>query len=265
MGLEGADLARSWPRVAGVAAETVVPVRGKPRRARLALPPTDVRGTIVFVHGSGEATADDFSWYSDQLNEFGVACLVVDKVMDGYTTTRRDFDALAADASEALAWAREQSELQHAPTALLGYSEGSWVATIAAARNPGLVDLVVLCSAPLVRPRNQTSYHWANLVPGRPRLVRALRRALMWVAMALFTDYGNIDVTAALKSIPAPVVLVLGEDDPTVDVALALRVFGHTRHSSPLPIVVPGSDHALPPNGAWISQVASIVVAGHRA
>lgn len=248
-----------------MAAEVVVPVRGKPRRARLNLPSSDVRGTVVFVHGSGEATADDFAWYTDQLNELGVACLVVDKVMDGYTATRRDFDGLAADAGEALAWAREQSELQHAPMALLGYSEGSWVATLAAARNPGSVDLVVLCSAPLVRPRSQTSYHWANLVTGRPRFVRALRRALMWTAMALFTDYGNIDVTAALESIPAPVVLVLGEDDPTVDVALALRVFGRTRHGSPPPIVVPGSDHALPPDSAWISDIAAILVSGHRA
>jgi pimeloyl-ACP methyl ester carboxylesterase len=248
-----------------VGAEVVVRVRGKPRRARLDLPSADVRGTIVFVHGSGEATADDFAWYTDQLNELGLACLVVDKVMDGYSTTRRDYDALAADAGEALAWARAQSELEHAPMALLGYSEGSWVATMAAARNPGLVDLVVLCSAPLVRPRSQTSYHWANLVPGRPSFVKAVRRALMWVAMALFTDYGNIDITAALTALPVPVVLVLGEDDPTVDVALALRVFARTRHDSPSPIVVPGSDHALPPDSAWISQVASILVATQQA
>jgi hypothetical protein len=32
----------------------------------------------------------------------------VDKVMDGYTQTRRHYDALADDAGDALRWARQQ-------------------------------------------------------------------------------------------------------------------------------------------------------------
>jgi len=67
-----------------MADEVAVPVRGALRRAKLHRPATRTHGTIVFVHGSGEATVDDFAWYTDQLTDLGIACLVVDKVMDGY-------------------------------------------------------------------------------------------------------------------------------------------------------------------------------------
>jgi pimeloyl-ACP methyl ester carboxylesterase len=245
-----------------VIVEDAVPVRGVPRCARLALPDAEVMGTIVFVHGSGDATADDFAWYTAQLNGLGAACLVVDKVMDGYGRLRRDYDALASDAVEALAWAHSQPGLQGSPVALLGYSEGSWVATKAAARHPELVDLLVLCSAPLTRPRSQTAYHWAHLKPSRSSPARTLRHLLMAAALAALSDYGNVDITADLRSIPAPVVLVLGEDDPTIDVDRACRIFADTRGNVPPPILVPRADHALPPDSDWVAQVAGLLITG---
>ena len=95
-----------------MADEVAVPVRGALRRAKLHRPATRTHGTIVFVHGSGEATVDDFAWYTDQLTDLGIACLVVDKVMDGYSQTRRHYDALADDAGDALRWARQQPDTQ---------------------------------------------------------------------------------------------------------------------------------------------------------
>ncbi|MBN9105760.1 MAG: hypothetical protein J0I14_12225 [Propionibacteriaceae bacterium] len=87
--------------------------------------------------------------------------------------------------------------------ALLGYSEGSWVATPATARRPDLVDLLVLCSAPLTRPWSQTTRHRANTRAGAPRALRILRHALMWTAMTTLSD-GSLDITSDLRSIPAP-------------------------------------------------------------
>lgn len=155
-------------------------MRGLPRRGRLHVPIGPVRGTIVCVHGSGGGSAEGFDWLTRRLSDLGIASLVVDKVMDGYTGTRRDYRAFAADACDALRWVHDQVELRYAPFALLGYSEGSWVAIKAAARAPYLMDLVVLCSAPLTPPRHQTAYHRANLKPGLPRLVRLLRFGLVW-------------------------------------------------------------------------------------
>ncbi len=223
-------------------------------------------GLVVFVHGSGAAGADDFAWYADQLTGLDVACLVVDKVMDGYTGLRRDYNELARDTTEALVWARAQPGLAGVPVGLLGYSEGSWVATKAAARTPDIVDLLVLCSAPLTRPRNQTAYHRAKAGrnPRRRSPLGWLRYAATWAAMAVLTDYGNCDITEDLKTIPAPVALILGEDDPTLDVALACRIFHQTRHNTPAPIIVRGADHALPPDSPWIAQIADMLVTGPK-
>lgn len=240
--------------------EAKVPVRGVLRPAVLHRPSTPPRGLIVFVHGSGEGTVEFFSWYAGQLNDLGVACLVVDKVMDGYTGLRRDYDALADDAGEALKWAHGRPEFARIPMGLLGYSEGSWVATLAAARYPELVDLVVLCSAPLTRPRDQTAYHRAHAHTGSPAPLRGLRYAAMWTAMALLSDYGNCDTTEELAAIPAPVVLVLGAEDPTLDVDRACRTFERIRHGVPAPILVPGADHALPADSEWVARVAEMLL-----
>lgn len=96
-----------------------------------------------------------------------------------------------------------QPQPKDSPVALLGYSEGSWVATPATARRPDLVDLLVLCSAPLTRPWSQTTRHRANTRAGAPRALRILRHALMWTAMTTLSD-GSLDITSDLRSIPAP-------------------------------------------------------------
>lgn len=240
--------------------EVVVPVRGAPRAAALHLPTGRPLGTVVFVHGSGPGSAGGFPSLCERFASLGIACLVVEKVMDGYTMLRRDYDALAADARDAVAWARGRPELRERPLALLGYSEGGWVATSAAALAPELVDLVVLCSSPLTTPRSQTAYHWANLNPRAPRAARRLRHALMWIAMAILTDYGNQDTTARLRSIAVPVVLVLGAKDPTVDVDRAFDVFARVRPDDSA-ILVPDCDHHLPAGAEWTSRVARLIAA----
>lgn len=236
-----------------------VPIRGRHCRAALHLPNGDTEGLIVFVHGSGPAGIDDFAWYTSQLNDLGVACLVVEKVMDGYTGLHRGYDLLAADACDALRWASSRPDFRGVPIALLGYSEGTWIVTKAAARSPELIDLLILCAAPLTRPRSQIAYHRANANPHRTALTRILRYAATWTVMATLTDYGNSDITDDLRSIPVPVVLVLGAEDSTIDIGLACRIFEETRQGTPPPILVPGADHALPTDSAWVNKIAAML------
>lgn len=121
---------------------------------------------------------------------------------------------------------------------------------------------MVLCSAPLTRPRTQTAYHRANADTSRPWPIRLLRYAGTWIPMAALTDYGNQDITSDLTAIPVPVLLVLGADDPTIDTPKATRKFARSRTGGPAPIIVPDADHGLPPNSDWIHKVADTLLGG---
>ncbi|NNC13843.1 alpha/beta hydrolase [Planctomonas sp. JC2975] len=228
--------------------EVAVPVRGEPRPASLYLPDGDVAGTIVFVQGSGPGTAGGFPSLGARFASLGIACLIVEKVMDGYTKLRRDYDTLACDARDALVWAHSRPDLERRPVALLGFSEGGWVSTKAAALAPELIDLLVLCSSPLTTPRAQTAYHQANADPGSSRTMRRIRYGLAWAIMSL-ADYGDCDVIPLLRSVPVPVVLAVGADDPTIDVGLARDVFVRNRPHDPAPFIVSESGHHLMRNG----------------
>ncbi|ROR97393.1 alpha-beta hydrolase superfamily lysophospholipase [Salana multivorans] len=229
---------------------TALVVRGVQRRALLTLPPA-ARRVVVLVHGSGHGDAEGFGPYREALAELGCASLVVDKAMEGYSALRRDYDALARDAAETVAWVHRR--LPGLPVSLLGYSEGSWVALKAASLVP--IDRLVLCSAPLVRPKEQTAHHWAaehGHLPGPLRRCGALvvRTVLGW------TDYGDVDPRPDLARLGVPVLLVLGGEDRTLDVAGAARVLEeHVRGERA--VVVERSGHALPADGRWLHRVAA--------
>ncbi|MHA7987449.1 alpha/beta hydrolase [Rathayibacter sp. CAU 1779] len=241
-----------------MALEVAVPVRGEARPASLYLPEGDVSGTIVFVQGSGPGSAGGFPSLGARFASLGIASLVVEKVMDGYTNLRRDYDALARDALDTLAWAHARPELENAPVTLLGFSEGGWVSTKAAALAPELIDLLVLCSSPLTTPRAQTAYHRANADPSSSRAMRRLRYGLTWAIMSL-ADYGDCDTIPQLRALPVPVVLAVGADDPTIDVDLARAVFTRNRPNDPAPLVVAGSGHFLPADSEWTTAVAALI------
>lgn len=233
-----------------------VPIRDRERAGTLRLPSGAATGVILFVHGSGHGTADEFSRYTTRLAALGVASVVIDKVMDGYGPLRRDYDRLAGDAIEALEWIQDTYDL---PVAMLGYSEGSWVAVKAAARRPDLVDRLILCSAPLVPPREQNAHRWLTGAPAHQHVLRRLRYLIGWLLLSI-ADYGRVEIKEELRNVASPILLVLGENDSTVDVPRAVSIFDDIRPQDDS-TVVPGATHALPADGDWLSRVAAFVSA----
>lgn len=234
-----------------------VRIRDRDRTGTLRLPARAATGIILFVHGSGHGTADEFGRYTKKLADLGVASIVIDKVMDGYGSLRRGYDRLADDAIEALQWIGDNYDL---PVAMLGYSEGSWIAVKAAARRPDLVDRLILCSAPLVPPREQNAHRWSTGTPAHRHLTCRLRYLIGWSLLSI-ADYGRTDIQDDLRMVGSPMLLVLGGDDSTVDVARAVRVFTETRPHDESPIVVADASHALPADGEWLSHAAAFVSA----
>ena len=115
---------------------------------------------VVFVHGSGSETRHSSRFLADCFARRGIAALIFDKRGTGKSTgdwRTADFDELADDVVEAIAWARRHEEIDPHSIGLHGTSQGGWIAPLVAARLGDLAFLIVN-SGPLVPPAREG--HW---------------------------------------------------------------------------------------------------------
>ena len=120
-------------------------------RAKLVLPEGEGPfPVVVFVHGSGRESAVD-SYYNPYLfAAHGIAGLVYDKRGTGgsegdYT---QNFHVLSDDTAAAVAWLRTRPEVDPGGIHLAGYSQGGWIAPLAATKTE--VRSLLLCYGPMV-------------------------------------------------------------------------------------------------------------------
>lgn len=208
---------------------------------------------VAVAHGSGSAPREYFATEARILADLGLTVLVAAKDTAGYGLVRRDYDVLADDLGAQVAWLRNRG---HERVGVLGFSEGTWVATIAAAR--GGVDAVALCSAPIVDAGDQTAHEylvwWPRRWPGRERVHAGLQRVLRRLM-----PYLRRSTDAELASLRMPVVAVWGSDDPIVDVPRAIEASTRLcpqgrRH------VVEGTGHSLRADQEeWLALVADVL------
>lgn len=117
---------------------------------------------VILVHGSGPATHDEpaFVVHANSFLRQGFAVLSYDKRGSGESTGNleiSDHDDLAHDVSSAVSYLRTRSEIAPSKIGLLGRSEGGWVGTLAASRDPQ-VSFVVMSSGCAVGPYGETLY-----------------------------------------------------------------------------------------------------------
>jgi dienelactone hydrolase len=89
---------------------------------------------IVLVHGSGDDKATDYYYNGDFFAAHGIACLTFDKRGTGNSDGIYTFDyyTLANDVIKAVEYLECRSEIKSDQIGLSGYSQGSWVAPLAA-------------------------------------------------------------------------------------------------------------------------------------
>ena len=148
--------------------ETAVDTAMGPLSGVIAIPDGKPGSGLVLVDGSGPATRDAWGamprWFAEQ----GVATLRHDKPGCGGSPgdwRQQRFSDRAAEALAAAATLRAESGAT--AVGLIGYSQGGWIALLAAATEPRSVDFVVTISGPGVGVAEQE----------RVRIERALRRA----------------------------------------------------------------------------------------
>lgn len=117
---------------------------------------------VVLVHGAGQATYDEPA-LRIHANAF-VAVLSYDKRGSGNSTgdlSVADYDDLAADLAAGIEFLRSRRDVRPDQVGVLGRSEGAWVGSIAANRDPRIA-FVIMSSGSGVRPSAQTLFATAE-------------------------------------------------------------------------------------------------------
>ena len=180
----------------------------------LKAPPDEIRGVVLFAHGSGSSRHSARNRrVAGVLQELGWATLLLDLMtveeenVDLRTRELRfDISRLAARLTGAVDWLAQQEDTADLPLALFGASTGAAAALVTAAERPERVRLVISRG-------------------GRPDLAAAV-----------------------LMRVQAPTLLIVGERDPQVR---RLNEAAAAAMTAPVSLeVVPGATHLFEEPGA---------------
>jgi dienelactone hydrolase len=115
-------------------------------RAKLVLPEgSGPFPAVVIVHGSGSESAVDFYAEPYLYASNGFAALVFDKRGTGDSQGKylQNFHVLSDDVVAALRWLRTQPAIDATRIHLAGFSQGGWIAPLAAAKDGGVRSLLI--------------------------------------------------------------------------------------------------------------------------
>jgi hypothetical protein len=202
-------------------------------RGLLTEPATEVRGTVVILHGNA-GHAGQRGYYAQVLTGLGFRVILAEYPAYGPRPGALGERTLVNDAADTL---RLAYQAFGAPLILLGESLGAAVAAGAAAQTPDCVAGLVLIT-PWDRLESVAGHHYAWL-------------PVSW----LMSD--PYDSVRYLSSFQKPVVVVLAERDSVVPVASGLRLYAALPGPKRL-VVVQGADHNDWParvDGAWWAKV----------
>jgi dienelactone hydrolase len=121
---------------------------------------------VVLVHGSEKDAATLFYDEPYRYAAHGIATLVFDKRGTGRSggDYGQDFDQLAGDVLAAVSWIRKQPRIDPQRIGLAGYSQGGWVAPLAASRSQGAVKFVLVEFGLAEPPAQEERWEVRNLL-----------------------------------------------------------------------------------------------------
>ena len=117
---------------------------------------------IVLIHGAGLGLRDENRAVAEAFADEGFLVLIYDKRTEGYSPDPvggRSYSLLADDAIVAVQMLQQHDDVDPAQVGLWGFSEGGWVAPLAATRSDD-VAFVITVAGGGIGPAEQTA--WAT-------------------------------------------------------------------------------------------------------
>lgn len=190
-----------------------------------------IHAAVVFVHGAGKQ-ARDLALAERFANE-GIAALVYDKRGIGksggeyegnYNVSEKNLSLLADDAAAALKALAAQPALKAVPVGVTGFSQGGWIAPLAAERS-GTAKFLVLWSGPICKVSEENVYSQfasdgdLDNVPTFAAALAARKEPAVWPAF-LGRD---TDSAEDLQKLSIPGLWLFGDRDGSIPVDLSIR------------------------------------------
>lgn len=211
---------------------------------------------VVLVHAAGRGDRNSLLAEARALASSGVAAIVYDKGVQGYSVFSRDYRRLADDAIRAANVLADQDGVDPDQIGIMGWSEGGWVAPTAVQRAPDRFAFMAVASAPVVSPLAQAAWAADRPIAAAPQWIRRIPATVLAAGGGLI-DYLDYDPGPALKSVQVPVYAVWGAEDKTVPVNVAVRTL--LEHVEPAVMVrlLPETGHELPVQASeWLTEAA---------
>lgn len=184
---------------------------------------------IVLVGGSGPGPREEYRQEAEAFARAGIVTLVFDKRTVDYSPTHRDFGLLADDALAGVRLLRARAGVDPGQVGLWGFSEGGWVAPLAAARSAEVAYVITIAASGHSPLRTQT---WNLTTHLRHRHISGSfldategPAAQLLDSAGLFPEAGH-DPLPALEHLRKPPVLALwGEYDKQVPPRESAQLF----------------------------------------
>lgn len=159
---------------------------------------------VIFVHGSDPTPSVGQEWLPHLLAANGIATLVFDKRGTGCSHGQymQHFGVLSDDVVAAAKWLRAQPEIRQDAVGLAGFSQGGWVAPLAALKDPSIAFVAVgygLAMSIADEDRLEAPLKLRESGVGAASVAEfeALNAALHRVAREGFTDWRTFDALLA--------------------------------------------------------------------
>lgn len=195
---------------------------------------------VVLISGSGASDANNMLPEAQAFARAGIVALTYRKRTEGYSKFHRDYTQLADDALAGLALLRNRPDVDPARIGVFGFSEGGWVAPLAATRSAEVRFLITVGANGLTPAQQET---WAIANRARRHGLQGSLNHFLRTAMRQVTEGGVFpepfyDPVPTLAKVTVPVLAVWGGYDVLTPPGESLEVYrdtfartGHRHHT----------------------------------